>query len=510
MQALLAHRRLSSGSHRNSTLLLATLLLVVALSIVSAQPSGLRIVASADRTTSLSRHGITWYFDSEVEYGRFANGDYWVIGPVTIVDIDPPSVDDGGWVRNGSMLDPSPLDSQGWNSEPSAGGWSANNNVGRPNGQNLSSENPLVIDAGHTLASSKSTEPAGSRHANELMSVLTVLSERPPEGSFRPPYSRGHKRLLNTSDIDWSYWADRRADIKSGVLSSMPSMSALERRIERVWLTIGGTWTYQRLRPTANMPDYGRAIAEQLGEIALVLALGFERHEIETLMIRYLQIGIDMYGATIAAENEGNLFNVTSSFGPLWSGGGGITQGFKHPMVFAAIMFDDDDMKKYANAGGTRSYWDSPNWDQEPGYPIHTEESQFNYVQQEDIDMNVSPGYPQTMVGVPDRDGNFMTSPSGGTEYPWGGSYRTIVTNSIIGHVLAAHMMELKELWNWDAIFDQIDRWVQAAETGMDTGYVDPGGTHTRLHGTNGVLPFAWDMWEAYREDYSPVWPAGG
>ena len=43
--------------------------------------------------TSLSQYGITWTFREEVEYGTFVNGDYWVVGPVEIVHIDPASVD---------------------------------------------------------------------------------------------------------------------------------------------------------------------------------------------------------------------------------------------------------------------------------------------------------------------------------------------------------------------------------------------------------------------------------
>src|SRR5690606_4751330 len=69
--------------------------------------------------TQISQFGITWTFDKEYPVGRFANDDWWVVGPVTIVGIDPPSTS-GGRVTNGSMLDPDPRDSrQGYDSSTS-------------------------------------------------------------------------------------------------------------------------------------------------------------------------------------------------------------------------------------------------------------------------------------------------------------------------------------------------------------------------------------------------------
>ncbi len=51
------------------------------------------IIATVNAATcaSIEQFGITWTFDSDYECGQFANGDYWVVGPVTIVSIDPPS-----------------------------------------------------------------------------------------------------------------------------------------------------------------------------------------------------------------------------------------------------------------------------------------------------------------------------------------------------------------------------------------------------------------------------------
>src|SRR5690606_29375104 len=56
--------------------------------------------------SSLSQHGITWTFSQAHLSGRFVNGDWWVIGPVTIVNITPPSQVVNGRTINGSRLNP--------------------------------------------------------------------------------------------------------------------------------------------------------------------------------------------------------------------------------------------------------------------------------------------------------------------------------------------------------------------------------------------------------------------
>jgi len=37
----------------------------------------------------ISQYGITWSFDRPVKSGRFITGDWWVVGPVTILKITP-------------------------------------------------------------------------------------------------------------------------------------------------------------------------------------------------------------------------------------------------------------------------------------------------------------------------------------------------------------------------------------------------------------------------------------
>jgi len=61
----------------------------------------------------------------------------------------------------------------------------------------------------------------------------------------------------------------------------------------------------------------------------------------------------------------------------------------------------------------------------------------------------------------------------------------------MVAHALAAHLTEgAVDAWNWPAYFDYVDRYF-SIETGPD-------GNHG-VGGTNGIDPFFYAMWNAYR-----------
>ncbi|MHC4682155.1 MAG: hypothetical protein ACYTEK_26110, partial [Planctomycetota bacterium] len=115
----------------------------------------------------ITQFGITWTFDKDHLVGRFANGDYWVVGPVTIIGIAPASVEIGGRVINGSMVNPSPrlrwtqgYDSAMYGRYAGPRSYDPNLNAARPNGRNLSSGNPLRLEPDCSLVSTVSTPEA--------------------------------------------------------------------------------------------------------------------------------------------------------------------------------------------------------------------------------------------------------------------------------------------------------------------------------------------------------------
>ena len=46
-------------------------------------------VSLAAVSDHVTQYEITWYFDKAYTVGQFANGDWWVLGPVTITRITP-------------------------------------------------------------------------------------------------------------------------------------------------------------------------------------------------------------------------------------------------------------------------------------------------------------------------------------------------------------------------------------------------------------------------------------
>ena len=46
-------------------------------------------VSELPRLKSVSQYGITWTFEQPAPVGQFINGDFYVVGPVTIANVGP-------------------------------------------------------------------------------------------------------------------------------------------------------------------------------------------------------------------------------------------------------------------------------------------------------------------------------------------------------------------------------------------------------------------------------------
>jgi len=186
--------------HKLSTINITLLSAVIAFSILFCPDSF--------AATQLSQFGITWTFNGDYNTGQFANGDYWVVGPVTITGISPPS-SSGGRVINGSMINPSPTTNklQGYDSTMYDGyGTSYSDSVNV--GLNVSSSNPLTIQPEKSLVSSISMSISGNLPQLRTCAILTVVNTPPPDGSFRPPYCNNPKTIkFNKNQLNYSLLA---------------------------------------------------------------------------------------------------------------------------------------------------------------------------------------------------------------------------------------------------------------------------------------------------------------
>ncbi len=271
-------------------------------------------------TDSLSQHGITWHFAAEVPYGRFVTGDYWVQGPITVTAVEPGATSSNGWQLNGSMLNP-PNGRQAYDSRTTH--W----NVGYH--EDYRAHFPLDIEPDASLVSTISREPFDEplRPALQTAAVLTVLSEPPRPGSFRPGLIGEDKYMFNYHDIRW----DRLPGL--AVTASAPDPIALAGRFERPWLLHGAGWTHRHIMPLENSPSYHQDVARLLSHAAVVLSSDIA--DIEELVVNYLQVAIDYY--TMQQSPGEGAYNY------FW------------PIVFAGIMFDRADMRSMWTQGSHNS-----------------------------------------------------------------------------------------------------------------------------------------------------------
>ena len=143
----------------------------------------------AQTTKVIEQHGIVWNFTEQVEYGKFANGDYWVKGPVTLTSIDPKW--DG--LTNGWEINPRHRQEQAFI---------------KKNGQAFVYEDSLRPKLPFTVNSGSIVKIIGGENIGnsevKVAGVLTVLEEIPEnrgEIFFRPPYIGDNKPLININKI---------------------------------------------------------------------------------------------------------------------------------------------------------------------------------------------------------------------------------------------------------------------------------------------------------------------
>lgn len=257
-----------------------------------------------DSSRSLTQHGITWTFDREVQYGKFVNGDYYIVDGGQGIKIDnvTPRAEQG---RNGSMIDPV-VGGQAYDSR--AGGYVGSLNVGFP----------LTIRAGQSLVSAVSVgdedvddrgfvKPSwgGARvsleHARlKSAAVLTVVGSPPAPDSFRPAYLAGPKTLHSLGKVD------RTLLLGLPSPKSLPDIRFHERALERPWIGHTKDYLARAIHPTENMPNYHREVGECLGIASLLLLTDSIT---ERLLIGYIQNAIDSYQMAVGGAGDSAFYD---------------------------------------------------------------------------------------------------------------------------------------------------------------------------------------------------------
>jgi hypothetical protein len=441
--------------------------------------------------SSVTKNDITWTFDTNYQVGQFITGDYYVIDPgggVSITGITPVSEDVEGRIANGSMINPDPdiynessgaydVEAQGYDNAMWIGDHHYYSDLNVAYGVN--GGNPLVVTAGDSLISTKSVGTPNNRPQIQSAEILTVLSEAPPSGSFRPAYVCTDKTLYNWDAVQANL--NKLANLSSSGISGIPSVETAEAWFERPWLEHISGHFGAYIHPVDNMPEFGGDVSDMVGEAALWLNMDNESKE--NVLIGFIQYGIDLYHIVDNGEVEGGrIINFKNN--------GGHAAGRKFPILFAGVMLSNQDMIDKVTDGITD----------------FAEDMQTFYVTQDTVDYEsysedmcgmeggeACGRYTESMIGMPDWGITHGSLQDRDTAL-WNTRYRRPENGAHWGGwILAAIAMNLITDWGHDVIFDYFDRYIQYEDTYES-------GTHSFYR------QWVEDVYTAYRSGLGSTW----
>jgi hypothetical protein len=335
---------------------------------------------------------------------------------------------------------------------------------------NLPASFPLELKPGQSLVSAHSLAKVGDRTPDTVPGqyargplrtavALTCLAQAPPADAFRPPFVGAEKPLFTVAQL--------RRDLLPKLTCSAPppDRKGLERMLQRIWLDHLAGWVCRMMHPLENMPDYGRELTTITSRTGLLLLVEDPKGENETLLLRFVQLGIDLYG-------------MTQSNNRLWNADGGHCSGRKWPILFAGIMLDEPNMAnvKALFAEDEQTYYGEGYRGQKALWQIHPG------LQHEHLP-------PEKWTGPPFKGDNDGEKSEG---------YRHLNGPTWVGQALAARLLGAKRNWGHDAFFDYVDRWWQEEvepPSGSATKAADPKTTTGAAGGA-----FVQAMWKSYRE----------
>ncbi|MHC4311595.1 MAG: hypothetical protein ACYSW3_03880 [Planctomycetota bacterium] len=234
---------------------------------------------------NISQYGITWSFQKPTRVGQFVNGDWYVIGPVTIEAIDPkplygseiPKRELDGMdrerkqehrIRNGFMLNPPARMQVAYDS--GVRNWFT---------PSLIQKLPVAMKPGDSLVSTISMPKNLVLHAQlrnkiergvddsspiRTAAVLTCVGEPQPADAFRPAFCDRQQKIYLARNLK------RQLLPAAAATRSMPKIQKYIRFTQRPWV---GTCFFGFEEPVENMPQYGLEYGRVVGISALLLCI---------------------------------------------------------------------------------------------------------------------------------------------------------------------------------------------------------------------------------------------
>lgn len=436
----------------------------------------------------VTQNGITWNFCGTgggcpaVETGQFANGDWWVLGPLTITSVNPPQSPG----RNGSWVNPGFNVNGGHQPFDDRAAFNTYNESLRP-------VFPFVVNAPLSLVSSVSqiippncaldqgvyTGWSGmvgnpiencNRSPVKDAAVLTVLTSVPPTNSFRPPYVGSNKTIqFNKNQLDYSKLAQLTPT------ASNPPLSAVERLIERVNIQTN-FWSSESVQPVENSAGYGRDLARGINLALLAANMNYTNSQKETLVVRLAQMGIDFKA----------IYDIP---GQAWYGLGGHGSGRLGVIKFAGDVLNNQAMAQIGLTSHPNRFGELSQTFSVSNFPVGTPASVIGNCTNGGVNCGYG-GYDANDIGLPDWGFSHWNDVRNDVEAWLGDSYRRCCTaNTWNSMVLASYAMGTEE--NLPLVLRAYtDRFMQT----------EPNGWTRSWHALFG------EMWDTYRGQYSRQW----
>ncbi len=444
---------------------------------------------------SVAQYGISWTFAAPAPVGRFINGDWYVVGPVTIKAIDPrPLYGDeiakrqldrmdkerpvSQRVRNGFMLNPPALMEVAYDSgvrnwfKPSLiqklpvsmkPGDSLMSTISMPKGLVLKAQLRNRIERG-----------VGDGSPIRTAAVLTCVRRPLQPDAFRPGFCDRDQAIYLGRDLN------RHLLPTVSRTESTPDPGRYIRFTQRPWV---GTCFFGFEEPVENMPQYGLEYGRVVGICALLLCTDLPPEQKEPLLINYVQIGIDL-GAMVRAGHSG------------WTGWGGHGSGRKLPIVFAGLLLGGDDLADIGRHFPKVSFGE----DEQTAYGKCWTGATVVFAGHSGIDAATGVGRSRNSGWGPYEHLPPSQWESGADTSE---AYRRCCTSvGWVAQALALRLMHAEKSWHHDAFFDYVDRWMYENDAAfVRTIKAQTGKDHDKSWARQGQ---AWDefvneMWAKHR-----------
>jgi hypothetical protein len=284
--------------------------------------------------------------------GRFANGDWYVVGPAVIRQISPAIVGSGSSLRHGVDVNPAVTsgNAQRWD--------------GRLEGiQSPSVSFPYTALPGQSIVKYVSNNPGGEcpdRRCGRFAAVLTVLASAPasPETTFRPPYWGSYKPLLSTSILDLSLLKRLSSSaVPAKISRSEAILRTAHFRLDNSPSSVAAGGELEPVDAFHEGNAWGANVLRADAEVALWLMLdnacagppcsaAADQAAKLPVLIGFVQNGIDLWAGTRGGLN-------------LTRGGGGNSAGKLFVEVFAATFLRNAQMAGDIAGAPERNFWET-------------------------------------------------------------------------------------------------------------------------------------------------------